>query len=177
MAKPSFVFNKPWRPIQDVPWHIGHGDALVTLVPDAGHLNHVATTHIVATMPPLWRAIVPPPHRVRCQVLSVSQLHFQICGALFLGQVTPATEAAQALMKSQSGTRSVATPGRLVGGLCAHETTRVDSVWDMGGNLGTRLACQCRALLFYHGRDAFCPYHRTGQYRSNFPSPTGMRLV
>jgi tetratricopeptide (TPR) repeat protein len=88
-----------------------HGDALNTLVPDAGHLLHMAThidvlcgdyqnvvsrnqTAIVADRKYLERAGAENFYSVyRCH-----NYHFKIYGAMFLGQPTPALETADELI-------------------------------------------------------------------------------
>ena len=88
-----------------------HGDTLSTLVPDAGHLLHMAThidvlcgdyqnvvsrnhTAIIADRKFLERAGAENFYSVyRCH-----NYHFKIYGAMFLGQPTPALEAADELI-------------------------------------------------------------------------------
>ncbi len=90
-----------------------HGDALATLVPDAGHLVHMAThidvlcgdyqntvsrnaAAIVADLKFLDREGPDNFYTIyRCH-----NYHFKIYGAMFLGQATPALETADALVAS-----------------------------------------------------------------------------
>jgi len=90
-----------------------HGDRLSTLVPDAGHLLHMAThidvlcgdyenvvsrnsTAIIADRKYLARSGPDNFYSVyRCH-----NYHFKIYGAMFLGQPTPALEAAEELIEN-----------------------------------------------------------------------------
>ena len=88
-----------------------HGDRLATLVPDSGHLIHMAThidvlcgdyQHVVERN---QRAIEADRRVVEREgaenfytVYRCHNLHFKIYGAMFLGQPTPALETADALV-------------------------------------------------------------------------------
>lgn len=88
-----------------------HGDRLVGLVPDAGHLIHMAT-HIdvlcgdyLAVVERNQRAIEADARYVAREgaenfytVYRCHNLHFRIYGAMFLAQPTPALETAEALI-------------------------------------------------------------------------------
>ncbi len=88
-----------------------HGDRLVGLVPDAGHLIHMAT-HIdvlcgdyLAVVERNQRAIEADARYVAqvgaenfYTVYRCHNLHFKIYGAMFLAQPTPALETAEALI-------------------------------------------------------------------------------
>jgi tetratricopeptide (TPR) repeat protein len=88
-----------------------HGDRLTTLVPDAGHLIHMAT-HIDVLCGDYQNAVARNSAAILADQKYLDRVggenfytiyrchnqHFKIYGAMFLGQPAPALEAAQALI-------------------------------------------------------------------------------
>ena len=88
-----------------------HGDRLVDLVPDSGHLMHMAShidvlcgdyqnvvrrNHVAALVDAKYFAHAGGENFYT--VYRIHNLHFEIYGAMFLGQITPALAAADALV-------------------------------------------------------------------------------